>query len=67
MVPVLSLFLMCAAAKTLELAWKRANIEVLTVAHTPANELNWLRVRPHPKNVHLVQPHHLQNIPASIR
>ncbi len=40
MAPILFLFLMSAAAETLELAWKRANIEVLTVAHTPANELD---------------------------
>ncbi len=36
MAPVLFLFLMSAAAETIKLAWKRANIEVLTVAHTPA-------------------------------
>jgi hypothetical protein len=36
---------MSAAAETLELAWKQANIEVLTVARTPANELDtgWVR------------------------
>ena len=40
MAPVLFLFLMSAVAETLEAAWKQAGIEVLTVAHTPANELN---------------------------
>jgi len=40
MAPVLFLFLMSAAAKTLESAWKQAYIEVLTVAHSPDDELN---------------------------
>ena len=40
MAPVLFLFLMSAAAETLESAWKQAGIKVLTVAHTPANGLN---------------------------
>jgi hypothetical protein len=47
MAPVLFLFLMSAAAETLELAWKRADIEVLTVAHTPATELDKGHVRGH--------------------
>ena len=47
MAPVLFLFLMSTAAETLELAWKLANIEVLTVAHTPANELDIGCVRDH--------------------
>ncbi len=47
MAPILFLFLMSAAAETLELAWKRANIEALTVAHTPANELDKGCVRGH--------------------
>ncbi len=40
MAPVLFLFLMSAAAETLKSAWKQAGIEVLTVAHTPDNELD---------------------------
>jgi hypothetical protein len=40
MAPVLFLLLMSAAAKTLKSAWKQGGIEVLTVAHTPDNELN---------------------------
>jgi hypothetical protein len=40
MAPVLSIFLMSAAAETLKSAWKQAGIEVLTVAHTPDNELD---------------------------
>jgi hypothetical protein len=47
MAPVLFLFLMSAVAETLEAAWKQAGIEVLTVAHTPANELNTGCVRGH--------------------
>ena len=39
MAPELFLFLMPAAAETLELEWKRAGIEVLTTAHTPDNSL----------------------------
>ena len=38
---------MSAAAETLKLAWKQANIEVLTVAHTPANKLDTGCVRGH--------------------
>ncbi len=37
---VLFLFLMSAAAETLEPAWQQAGIEVLTVAHTPDDELD---------------------------
>ncbi len=44
---VIFLFLMSAAAETLEAAWKQAGIAVLTVAHTPANELNTSCVRGH--------------------
>jgi hypothetical protein len=47
MAPVLFLFLMSAAAETLELAWRQANIEVLTVAHTPSNEIDTGCVRGH--------------------
>ena len=47
MAPVLFLFLMSAAAETLELAWRQANIEVLTVAHSPDNELDTGCVRGH--------------------
>ena len=47
MAPVLFLFLMSAAAETLESAWKQAGIKVLTVAHTPANKLNTGCVRGH--------------------
>ncbi len=34
---ILFLFLMSAAAETLELEWKRADLEVLTIAHFPDN------------------------------
>jgi hypothetical protein len=47
MAPVLLLFLMSAAAETLESAWKKANIEVLTVAHSPDNALDAGCVRGH--------------------
>jgi hypothetical protein len=47
MAPVLFLFLMSAAAETLEPAWRQANIEVLTMAHSPDNELNTGCVRGH--------------------
>ncbi len=40
MAPVHFLFLMSAAAKTLESAWKKANIKVLTVAHSPNDALD---------------------------
>ena len=47
MAPVLFLFLMSAAAETLEPAWRQAGIEVLTVAHTPDDELDAGCVRGH--------------------
>ena len=47
MAPVLFLFLMSAAAETLEPAWRQANIEVLTVAHTPDDEIDTGCVRGH--------------------
>jgi len=47
MAPVLFLFLMTAAAETLEPAWRQANIEVLTVAHTPEDEIDTGCVRCH--------------------
>lgn len=47
MAPVLFLFLMSAAAETLEPAWRQAGIEVLTVAHTPDNEIDNGCVRGH--------------------
>ncbi len=47
MAPVLFLFLMSAAAETLEPAWRQANIEVLTVAHTPDEEIDTGCVRGH--------------------
>jgi hypothetical protein len=47
MAPVLFLFLMSAAAETLEAAWKQAGIKVPTAAHTPANILNTGCVRGH--------------------
>jgi hypothetical protein len=40
MAPVLFLFLMSAAAETLEPAWRQAGIKVLTVAHTKDDEIN---------------------------
>ena len=40
MAPVLFLFLMSAAAETLEPAWRQAGIDVLTVTHTPDNKLD---------------------------
>jgi hypothetical protein len=45
--PVLFLFLMSAVAETLELEWKKAGIEVLTVAHSPDDEINSGCVRGH--------------------
>ncbi len=36
---VLFLFLMSAAAKTLEIKWKQAEIEVLTVTHSPDKDI----------------------------
>jgi hypothetical protein len=47
MAPVLFLFLMSAAAKTLESAWQQADIEVLTVAHSPYDKLSTGCVRGH--------------------
>ena len=38
---------MSAAAETLESAWRQAGIEVLTVAHTPDNELDTGCIRGH--------------------
>ena len=45
--PVLFLFLMSAAAETLEPAWQQASIEVLTVAHTQDNEIDTGCMRGH--------------------
>jgi hypothetical protein len=53
MAPVLFLFLMSAAAETLESAWKKANIEVLTVAHSPDNALDAGCVRGHTPRMYL--------------
>ena len=47
MAPVLFLFLMSAAAETLESAWRQAGNEVFTVAHTPDDELDTGCVRGH--------------------
>ncbi len=47
MAPVLFLFLMSAAAETLESSWKQANIIVLTVAHSPDDALEAGCVRGH--------------------
>jgi hypothetical protein len=47
MAPVLFLFLMSAAAETLEPAWRQADIKVLTVAHTPDDEIDTGCVRGH--------------------
>jgi hypothetical protein len=47
MAPVLFLFLMSAAAETLKSAWKKANIKVLTVAHSPDDALDAGCVRGH--------------------
>ena len=53
MAPVLFLFLMSAAAETLESAWKKADIEVLTVAHSPDDELNTGCVRGHTPRMYI--------------
>ena len=45
--PVLFLFLMSAVAETLELEWKKAGIKVLTIAHSPDDEINSGCVRGH--------------------
>jgi hypothetical protein len=47
MAPVIFLFLMSAAAETLKSAWKKANIKVLTMAHSPDNALDAGCVRGH--------------------
>ena len=47
MAPVLFLFLVSEAAETLEPAWRQANIEVLTIAHTPDDEIDTGYVRGH--------------------
>jgi hypothetical protein len=51
--PVLFLFLMSAAAETLKSAWKQANIEVLTAAHSPDNALEAGCVTGHTPCIHL--------------
>ncbi len=53
MAPVLFLFLMSAAAETLELAWKRAQIQVLTVGHAPDDEIHTGCVRGHTPKMYL--------------
>ncbi len=55
--PVLFLFLMLAAAETLELEWKKTGIEVLTVSHTPDNDLVSGCVRGH--TPFMYNAHHL--------
>ena len=50
---VLFLFLMSVAAQTLEMAWKHAGIRVLTVGHTPDEELHTRRIRGHPPKISL--------------
>ena len=47
MAPVLFLFLMSAAAETLEPAWRQADIEVLTVAHNKDDEIDTGYIRGH--------------------
>ncbi len=47
MAPVLFLFLMSAAAETLEPAWRQADIEILTVAHNKDDEIDIGYVRGH--------------------
>ena len=61
--PVLFLFLMSAAAETLEPVWGQADINILTVAHTPDNQLDTGCVR----GVHFVQTHRIQNLPTPLR
>ncbi len=53
MAPVLFLFLMSAAAETLESAWKQANVEVLTVVHSPYNAMEAGCVRGHTPRMYL--------------
>ena len=47
MAPVLFLFLMSAAAETLEVEWKQCNIGILTVVHTPDDDITTGKVRGH--------------------
>ena len=60
MAPILFLFLMLVATETLEFEWKRADIEVLTVAHSPDISLasGCIRGCP-PPDVKLETPHQL--------
>ena len=51
MAPNLFLFLMSAAAETLEPAWRQADIEVLTVAHTKDNEIDTGFARGHTPHI----------------
>ena len=53
MAPVFFLFLMCAAAETLESAWKQANVQVLTVVHSPYNAMEAGCVRGHTPRMYL--------------
>ncbi len=65
MAPVLFLFLMSAAAETLEPAWQQADIEVLTVVRTKDNEIDTGYIRGHTPRMYL-QTHRLQNLPTSV-
>jgi hypothetical protein len=42
-----------AAAETLKLAWKQAQIQVLTVGHTPDNEIHTGCIRGHTHKIYL--------------
>jgi hypothetical protein len=53
MAPVLFLFLMYTAAETIKSAWKKANIKVLTVAHSPDDALDTGCVRGHTPRMYL--------------
>jgi hypothetical protein len=53
MAPVFFLFLMSAVAETLESAWKKANIKVLTVAHSPDDAFDTGCVRGHTPRMYL--------------
>ena len=44
---------MSAAAETLKMAWKHAGIRVLTVGHTPDEELHTRCIRGHPPKISL--------------
>lgn len=55
MAPVLFLFLMSAAAETLEYMCKNAGIDVLKVAHTPDNQLENCCVRGHSPCMYLLR------------